>query len=101
MFAAPLVYNTKRSGRFEFGGRPYFLSRVKFPRHPTAEWFAVDLLENHDKAGVSLEVLSDGLVKAVRGKRLREKALLEAAGTYGTHQTRNLVKAVLEQHHAH
>lgn len=96
MFAAPLVYNTKRSGRFEFGGRAFELSRVKFPRQPTPEWFAVDLLENHDKAGVSLDVLRDELAKAVHEKRLREGALRDAAEVYGTRPTRELVARVVE-----
>lgn len=98
MFAVPLVYNTKRSGRFEFGGRAFELSRVKFPEHPTPEWFAVDLLENHDKAGVSLEVLSGGLATAVHEKRLRDSALRDAAEIYGTRPTRELVKSVVEHH---
>ncbi|MGA9520289.1 MAG: hypothetical protein WBV82_02430 [Myxococcaceae bacterium] len=96
MFATPLVYNTKRSGLFELGGRSYLLSRAKFPKQPTPEWFAVDLLENHDKAGVSLETLRDGLKKALRERRLREDGLREAAAAYGTQETRSLVKAVVE-----
>jgi len=32
LFAAPLVYNTKRSGTFELGGRKFVLRRVAFPR---------------------------------------------------------------------
>ncbi|MFN0061924.1 MAG: hypothetical protein ACKVPX_05350, partial [Myxococcaceae bacterium] len=32
VFAAPLVYNTKRSGTFELGGRPFVLRRVAFPQ---------------------------------------------------------------------
>ena len=97
MFSAPLVYNTKRSGRFELAGRPYLLSRVKFPEHPTPEWYAVDLLENHAKAGVSLETLRDGLSKAVQERRLRGKALRDAAAVYGTQRTRTLVSAVVER----
>ena len=31
LFAAPLVYNTKRSGTFDLGGRRYVLRRVAFP----------------------------------------------------------------------
>ena len=46
MFATPLVYNTKRSGTFELGGRRYVLRRVAFPDRPTAEWFVIDLFEN-------------------------------------------------------
>jgi hypothetical protein len=96
MFAAPFVYNTKRSGLFQLGGRPYLLSRTRFPSHPSPEWYAVDLLENHDRAGVSLETLRDGLARALRERRLREKPLREAAAAYGTHRTRTLLEAVVE-----
>src|SRR5919197_5697510 len=53
MFAVPLVYNTKRSGTFELGGRRFVLRRVAFPERPQREWYAVDLLEHADEAGAS------------------------------------------------
>ncbi len=96
MFAAPLVYNTKRSGTFKFGGRTYLLSRVKFPKHPTAEWYAVDLLENHEKVGVSIQTLREGLERALRERRLRREDLVDAAENYGTQMTQRLVKAAVE-----
>lgn len=48
VFAAPLVYNTKRSGTFQFGGRKFVLRRIAFPENPPPEWFVVDLLEHAD-----------------------------------------------------
>jgi hypothetical protein len=97
MFASPLVYNMKRSGQFTFGGRSFVLRRVKFPEHPTAEWFVVDLLENHRMAGVSLDVLAGGLSKALRDRRFNKVNLVEAAEDFGTKRTRDLVEAVLEE----
>ncbi|OGQ09700.1 MAG: hypothetical protein A2138_09580 [Deltaproteobacteria bacterium RBG_16_71_12] len=41
-----LVYNTERSGRFTLGRRSFVFKRSRFPESPTAEWFAVDLLNN-------------------------------------------------------
>ncbi|MDQ3264169.1 MAG: hypothetical protein M3Y59_10980 [Myxococcota bacterium] len=99
VFAMPLVYNTKRSGVFTLGGRPYRLCRVRFPKKPTPEWYTVDLLENHDSVGASLDTLGDGLARALQEKRLHRKALVDAASEYGTRQTRHLVDAVVEQTH--
>ena len=41
MFAVTLVYNTRRSGEFQLGGRRFLLRRVYFPETPTAEWFVI------------------------------------------------------------
>ena len=91
-----LVYNTKRSGEFRFGNRRYRFRRVRFPRKPTPEWFAVDLLENHEMAGVGLDRLEEGLRRAVKAGTLRRKRLREAAEKYGTRSTRSRVNRALE-----
>lgn len=44
----PLVYNTERSGVFTLAGRTFTFKRTRFPAEPTAEWFAVDFLNNLD-----------------------------------------------------
>src|SRR5712692_7173187 len=64
IFAAPLVYNTKRSGAFELGGRRLALRRVAFPPNPPPEWFVVDLFENADRAGASRTELPAALTRA-------------------------------------
>jgi hypothetical protein len=96
LFATPLVYNTKRSGSFKLGGRLYTLRRVKFPPKPSAEWYAVDLLENHSKMSVSTNQLREGLTKALRDGRLDRKRLESEAMAYGTDDTLTLVKAALQ-----
>jgi hypothetical protein len=42
----PLVYNENRSGLILLDGRRYQFKRTRFPEHPSAEWFAVDFLNN-------------------------------------------------------
>ena len=44
----PLVYNENRSGVLLLNGRRYQFKRSRFPVRPTAEWFAVDFLNNLD-----------------------------------------------------
>jgi hypothetical protein len=96
VFAVPLVYNTKRSGTFELGGRRFVLRRVAFPETPPPEWFVVDLLEHADHAGESQADLTAALDRAlVRGAfdrgRLREMVKL-----YSTRATQALVESVLK-----
>jgi hypothetical protein len=91
LFATPLVYNTKRSGTFAFGGRRFVLRRVAFPGRLTPEWFVVDLFENAGAAGASSENLADALTRAVARGAFDGKSLREAARQYGTRQTQALV----------
>ncbi|MBI3178576.1 MAG: hypothetical protein HYZ27_02885 [Deltaproteobacteria bacterium] len=95
LFALPLVYNRKRSGRIRFGSRDFQLRRVRFPEDPPDEWFAVDLLENHGMAGISLSELEAGLDRALRHGRLDGPRLSRMAGEYGTQRTRDLVERLL------
>jgi len=96
VFASQLVYNTKRSGVFQFGNQRFVLRRVRFPRHPTPEWFAVDLIQNHEMVGVALDDLGDGLERAVAAGRLRAEELRRAADKYGTRRTQTVVRRAVE-----
>lgn len=91
MFSARLVYNTKRSGELELGGKRFLLRRVRFPARPEPEWFVVDLLENHRMAGVSREMLEENLAAALRAERFDEEELRAMASEYGTKSTQALV----------
>jgi hypothetical protein len=93
VFAAPLVYNTKRSGAFDFGGRRFVLRRVAFPENPPPEWFVVDLLEHADQAGVSRGELSASLAQALARGTFNRERLLEMAKRYATKATQALVAA--------
>lgn len=96
MFVAPLVYNTKRSGTFELGGRRYVLRRVAFPDRPTAEWFVVDLFENAKSAGADPRELARALRRAVDTSSFDARRLRDLAQRYGTRRTRALVQCALE-----
>jgi len=91
LFAAPLVYNTKRSGTFDLGGRRYVLRRVAFPSRPAPEWFVVDLFENADQAGASREDLADALTRAVARGAFDQEVLREAAQRFGSRRTQALI----------
>lgn len=84
MFAATLVYNTRRTGEFLFDGRRFLLRRVLFPENPTPEWFVVDLLQHYDMAGASLAELEQTLTSTLREGRWNARRLCEMATEYGT-----------------
>jgi hypothetical protein len=96
MFAMRLVYNTKRSGVFELGGRRFLLRRVAFPSNPSKEWFVVDLFENAEKAGVSRAELSRALARALNEGTFERERLRQMAERFGTKRTLSAVDEVLE-----
>lgn len=92
MFAATLVYNTRRTGDFTLDGRRFLLRRVLFPEDPPAEWFVVDLLQHHEMAGVPLAELERRLTETLCAGRWDAARLREMADRYGTKSTLGLVE---------
>jgi hypothetical protein len=98
VFAVQLVYNARRAGRVALDGRRFDFRRVRFPVPQTAEWFAVDLIQNRRSAGVSADQLVPALARAIvarqfpGGPTLDLARLEEAAATYGTRETQALVR---------
>ena len=97
MFAHPLVYNRKRSGLFNLGGRTFDLRRVQFPDQPTLEWFVVDFLEN--LASVCLDRSETAVILAARlaERAFNPESLAAMAATYGTKATQALVRRAVGQ----
>ncbi len=94
-FATQLVYNTKRSGEFTFGGRRFLLRRVAFPEHPSPEWFVVDLLQHAEQAAADRDDLTTALASAVRDGRFDTERLRSMAREYGSLDTQARVASVL------
>jgi hypothetical protein len=90
-----LVYNTKRSGSFQFCGRTYRLRRVAFPRTPSREWFVVDLLEHADEAGGSRRDLVGAVRSALDAGRLDAERLGAMASRYGSRAVQILLEPLL------
>jgi len=97
MFAVTLVYNTRRSGEFRFGGRRFLLRRVRFPDAPSAEWFVVDLLQHHGMAGVAPSTLQAHLVASLWSGRWDRRRLRDMAVAYGTRTTQAMVDDALHR----
>lgn len=97
MFAATLVYNTRRTGEFTFDGRRFLLRRVLFPESPPPEWFVVDLLQHHEMASTSLAELEQRLTSTLRDGRWSAKRLHDMASEYGTKATLAMVERCLAE----
>lgn len=96
VFATPLVYNTKRSGRFSFGGRQFLLRRVAFPEAPSPEWFVIDLFENAEMAAASPTELAAALQAALRDGRFDRARLSVMSSRFGSKRTQVLVTRALD-----
>ena len=86
--AVTLAYNAKRSGDFQLGDHDYHLRRVRYPEHPSREWFVVDLVEHAAMASRTTEELEAPIVAAIRSARFDAGRLLAAGAEYGTLGTR-------------
>lgn len=95
MFTAQLVYNHVRSGEVVLGGRRFILRRVAFPENPPPEYFAVDLLKNHRKAGVSRAVVRTKLSNAIAKGRLKRSILRREARRFGTRTVQECVEEAI------
>lgn len=91
LFPVQIVYNTKRTGEFEFGGRRFVLRRCRFPERPTPEWYAVDLIQNRDMMGLDRETLARRLKTAVERGDLNPQALRNIVRKFGTKETERMV----------
>jgi hypothetical protein len=88
----PLVYNTERSGVFTLAGRTFTFRRTRFPETPSAEWFAVDFMNNLD-AIVDAEPARN--LRALR-RRLQSdfdpRKFAEALAQYGSRRAKLLAR---------
>lgn len=91
----PVVYNTKRSGIFTFGGRRFLLRRVAFPDQPVVEWFVIDLFEHAHQAGVAKEALTDALAKRLRERAFDVESLREMAERFGEGRTKAAIEVAI------
>lgn len=94
--AAPLVYNSKRSGTFDLGGRRFVLRRVAFPKKPTPEWYVVDLFENARLAGTSPDALAHALRRAVVRGAFDPERLRQASRQFGMRKIRELIERAIQ-----
>ena len=90
------VYNHKRHGVFNLGGREfYFHAKHRFPKKLTPEFLVVDLVNNlgniaEDKDGVLKKALSEA-------KSLDRKSMQNSMVRYGNAKTKMLLAPALKE----
>lgn len=93
LYNETIVYNHKRHGRFELGGR-FFDVRVKphFPKSLSEEFLLVDLVNNLDQVAED----RDTLIERVKHKALsmNRKAFAKAVRYYGSVRARKFFSEV-------
>lgn len=94
-----VVYNHKRHGEFELGGRKFFFHmKPKFPKKVTPEFLLVDLVNNLDTLAEDKEmVLSKAKEKA---SKLDLAKLKRTVSAYGGAKAKKVFSSVLEGQHA-
>jgi hypothetical protein len=94
-----VVYNHKRHGEFELGGRKFFFhNKPKFPKKVSQEFLLVDLVNNLDTlAEDKTEVMHQVLDKA---KTLELKKIKRTVSEYGNVRTKKLLSPILKSQHA-
>jgi hypothetical protein len=89
LYDRTVVYNHKRHGEFQLGGRKYaFRVKPRFPKSLTPEFLLVDLVNNLDQlAEAKDEVLGRVMKRAVT---VDEPRLHRAIREYGSERTKRL-----------
>ncbi|MGX9573306.1 hypothetical protein ACWUKX_11605 [Mesorhizobium sp. f-mel] len=95
LYNEPVVYNLKRHGRFQLGGRMYdFRKKPSVPAKLTQEVLLVDLLQNLDRLP---ENKAEVLPRALRRARdMNPAQLAKAARDFGSVRAGRLVSQALE-----
>lgn len=88
-----VVYNYKRFGEFEIGGKKFFFKRVpKFPRQLTKEFLLVDMLNNLKELAEDEAAVVENLRK--NKSNFDAKKVLFLAKVYGRSRTKKILDEV-------
>jgi hypothetical protein len=94
-----VVYNHKRHGEFELGGRKFFFhSKPKFPKKVTQEFLLVDLVNNLDSLAEDKTVVMQQVLD--KAKKMELKKIKRNVSEYGNVRTKKLLSPILENQHA-
>lgn len=94
LYNKSLVYNHKRHGDFELGGRTYsFRMKHYFPSQPSQEFLLVDLMNNLEELAEDQELLRHRVRE--RAPAMNPSRLNKAVHEYGTVATRRFFEGVL------
>lgn len=90
-----VVYNHKRHGEFELGGREFFFHvKPRFPKKATLEFLLVDLVNNLDNLAEDPEAVLPKVKE--RAKAMDAKKLRYSVKTYGGVKAKHIFRPVLD-----
>jgi hypothetical protein len=90
-----VVYNHKRHGEFELGGRRFFFhAKPKFPKRLSTEFLLVDLVNNLDSIAENKTELLQKVLEKVR--KMEQKKIKRTVSEYGSVKTKKLLSTILE-----
>ena len=91
-----IVYNHKRHGEFNLGGRKFFFhAKHRFPKKLTQEFLLVDLVNNIESlAEAKTEVLKNAMAKA---QTMDARRLNRFVTNYGNAKAKSLFKSLVTQ----
>ncbi|HAZ26366.1 MAG TPA: hypothetical protein DCY95_18800, partial [Algoriphagus sp.] len=94
-----VVYNHKRHGEFDLGGRKFFFHmKPRFPKKVTPEFLLVDLINNLDTlAEDKMAVLSRAKERAAKLDPVKLKRIVY---TYGGSRAKKVFLPIVEDQHA-
>ncbi|WP_170067830.1 DUF6088 family protein [Flavipsychrobacter stenotrophus] len=96
LYNVRVVYNHKRHGEFDLGGRKFFFhAKHRFPKKLTQEFLLVDLVNNIENlAEDKTEVLTKVLAKA---KTMDARQLRRTVTSYGNTKAKSLFSSLITQ----
>ncbi len=96
LYNVRIVYNHKRHGEFELGGRKFFFhAKHRFPRKLTQEFLLVDIVNNIDSlAEDKTEILKNVLAKA---QTLDSDRLKKSVASYGNAKAKSFFRSLVTQ----
>lgn len=90
-----VVYNHKKSGEFQLGGRSFLFKRMqKFPRQQSSEYLLVDMLNNIQ----DLAEDESAIIRNLRRykERFDVKKVLSLSKKYGKHRTKKILEGIFK-----
>lgn len=93
LYRYSIVYNYKRFGEFELGGKKFFFKRVsKFPNQLSKEYLLVDMLNNLKELAESKTSVFENLKN--KKENFNKKKILSMAKAYGRPRTKKFLDEV-------
>jgi hypothetical protein len=93
--AYSLVYNTEKEGLLNIATDRFKLIQCSFPSEISREWWAVDLINHHNIASLTLSKAKPYLKRYLKTKQLDYYKLQILSNKYGTEKTKEFIQSCI------